>query len=86
MGITNLYIPTSVTISFAVSSYVFNSDFNTFNYNNDIAMLLISGEIPSGDFAIYPISLPTFPLPDNTSCTVSGWGATYENVRIFRFY
>ncbi|KAL5275553.1 hypothetical protein ACFFRR_001432 [Megaselia abdita] len=79
MGITNLYIPTSVTIGFSVSAFVYNTDFNTFNYNNDIAMLLINGEIPMGDFAIYPISMPTSSIPVNSSCTVSGWGATYQN-------
>lgn len=83
MGITNLYIPTSVTLNFAVSAFVYNSDFNTFNFNNDIAMILVIGEIPYGDFAIYPIALPTIPITVNSSCTVSGWGATYENVSKF---
>ncbi|XP_030376378.1 chymotrypsin-2 [Scaptodrosophila lebanonensis] len=58
-----------------VEEYWVHCNYNSPDYNNDIAVIRLNDSIVWNDYT-KPIALPTEPLANNTKVLLTGWGST----------
>lgn len=86
MGSVYLNQATAYTLQYDVLEINVNSGFNITTLVNDVALFFINGYIPTNWPTVAAIPLNTYIEANGTVCSVSGWGATTYNVRIFVFF
>ncbi|KAH8300927.1 hypothetical protein KR044_004721, partial [Drosophila immigrans] len=67
------------TMTFDIEQLILRLDkFNLSNYDQDIAVLILNGSVPSNHPTIRPIELSALAMPAGQECQVTGWGTTEE--------
>nr|XP_013099185.1 unnamed protein product [Stomoxys calcitrans] len=80
VGTASLYTKDQNTLQYNVQEIAKHTSFSTETLHNDIALIFINGYIPWTWPSAKAISLNTVQVPENTKCTISGWGKTETNL------
>ena len=68
--------------SYAVSQIISHSNYNSRNFNNDIAIMKLSGTVEESS-DVSPVCVTSIPTSDfnGQHCVVTGWGTTTQGTK-----
>lgn len=77
VGSAYLYNITPNTLEYDVQTVVVHSGYNATTFENNVALFILKGAIPTNLPNAQPIQLNSKFEPNGTMCSVSGWGDIY---------
>ncbi|XP_058126866.1 trypsin eta-like [Anopheles ziemanni] len=78
-GGINRTVQTANTVVRDVRQVVVHANYVSRGFLNDVGLLMLASNVPSGHPTLQPIAMTTQVPANNTRCQTSGWGSTYYN-------